>query len=154
MTEKTCLAKVIYLDQFFQEIDKKRILQLHISNKLQFTGRLKIVKQKKSAATFIKKLRDVLQERKVASLKNFLTILSMLNHFLNLSRSTWSVSIYLDLFCLSSGYLDLFQFIIVHIELSWAFLYKIWYYYHLGLFQAILDYHWLSQANLHTCILA
>ena len=81
MTEKTCLAKVIYLDQFFQEIDKKRILQLHISNKLQFTGRLKIVKQKKSAATFIKKLRDVLQEREVASLKKFLAILSMLNHF-------------------------------------------------------------------------
>ena len=75
-----------------------------------------------------KKLRDVLQEREVASFNKFWTILSVCwtIFFIYLGQS-WSVSIYLDLFWFSSVFLIYFNLSLStsgYLELSWAFLYK------------------------------
>ena len=75
--------------------------------------------------------------------------------FIYLSLS-WSVSIYVNLIWFS--FVDLIQFIIVYLWLSWIilglFVQKFDILGYLWLFQAILDYHWLSRAYLHPCILA
>ena len=84
----------------------------------------------------------------------------MLNHFLYLS---WSILVCLNLsrpILVQLGFLDLFQFIIVHLWLSWVilglFVQKFDILGYLGLFQAILDYpgHTCILGYLHTCILA
>ena len=108
-----------------------------------------------------KKLRDVLQEREVASFNKFWTILSMLNHFLYLSHS---ILVCINLSQPNLGQLCLSSSISIYhcpslaiLSIPGPFCTKIWYF---GLSWAISTYPRLSLAisailaYLHTCTLA